>query len=190
MVRGISFSKGPFHSGLLNLCFSLALFLLHHDFLQRKVSAESRQAGGEGMQANLDEKAFTVYASFPISFGFCLLSLTHKQIKKLKPSLQSFSQGKVSPLPSFTFRHCAHKMAAAACGWAWRAQEAAFLFSHPACPGTPSAFIFCGILLLHSSVQIQGGLHCVIYAWNGSWGGKWPVCMRRGPVGPQCLFFC
>lgn len=65
-----------------------------------------------------------------------------------------------------------------------------FSFSHSACPGSPSAFLFCGILLLHSSVQIQGGLQCVSYAWNGSWGGKWTVCMRRGSFGPQCLFFC
>lgn len=79
------------------------------------------------------------------------------------------------------------------CSSLWVGMESSgscFSFSHPACPGSPSAFIFCGILLLHSSVQIQGGLLCVSYAWNGSWGGKWPVCMRRGPVGPQCLFFC
>lgn len=112
------------------------------------------------MQSNPDEKAFTVYASFPISVGFPLSSTPHmhKQIQKLNPSLQPFSQGKVSPLPSFTFRLCAHKMAAAACGWAWKAQEAAFLF--PTLPAQEALLLlfsvaFCSCIALCKSKGVS-----------------------------------
>lgn len=172
------------------MCFSLAPFLLHHDFLQRKVSAESRLGVGEGCNLIL-MKRFLQYALFPISFGFPLSPVSHAQADIKAESFPAvFLPGKSQTPP---WLHLQALRTQNGCSSLWVGMESSgscFSFSHPACPGSPSAFIFCGILLLHSSVQIQGGLLCASYAWNGSWGGKWPVCMRRGPVGPQCLFFC
>lgn len=172
----------------------MAPFLLHHDFLQRKVSAENRLAVGRGCNLLMMKKAFTLYSLCFISHFFWILwffSPSHAQAYvKAESFPAAFLPGKSQPPPQL---HLQALCTQNGCSSLWVGMESSgscFSFSHPACPGSPSAFIFCGILLLHSSVQIQGGLLCVSYAWNGSWGGKWPVCMRRGPVGPQCLFFC
>lgn len=74
--RGISSSKGPLHSGLLNLRFSPVLLLLH-DFLRRKVSAESRLAVGEGCNRILMKRLLQSMLHFLFLLdSLFLLSLT------------------------------------------------------------------------------------------------------------------
>lgn len=174
----------------MNPRFSLAPFLLHHDFLQRKVSAESGPARGEGCNLILMKRLLQPMLHFLFLLD-SLFRLSRAQADRKAKSFPAVSlPGKSQPPPQL---HLQAVHTQNGCSSLWVGMESSgsrFSFSHPACPGSPSAFIFCGISLSHSSVQIQGGLLRVSYAWNGSWGGKRPVCMRRGPVGPQCLFFC
>lgn len=107
--RGISSRKGPLRPGLLNLHFSPVLLLLHHDFLQRKVSAESRLAVGEGCNLILMKRLLQSMLHFLFLLdSLFLLSLTWTGRYKsgiLPCSLSAREKSAPSPASPSGFAH-------------------------------------------------------------------------------------